>query len=179
MLFRGKQQITICVIGAAIVCVFVVFWFLPLRSKTRAIKQAKAERALSIAKGAADSKRMPLLKEQLLELQSELGDYEANIPEQRALGAFLHKLAVLMNEYNLKDQVIAPGEEVEADKFNCIPVNMQCKGKLAQIFEFYRRLQTLDRLIRIEQVKLSNDSDYNGQVSMETRAIIYYRAKIG
>lgn len=179
MLFRERQQIMICIIAVVIVGVFVLNRYLPLRRRTKAIKQTIAAQTLTIAKGAADSKRMPLLKEQLLELQSELGDYEANIPEQRALGAFLHKLAVLMNEYNLKDQVIAPGEEVEADKFNCIPVNMQCKGKLAQIFEFYRRLQTLDRLIRIEQVKLSNDSDYNGQVSMETRAIIYYRAKIG
>lgn len=179
MLFRERQQIMICIIAVVMVGVFVLNRYLPLRRRTKAIKQTIAAQTLTIAKGAADSKRMPLLKEQLLELQSELGDYEANIPEQRALGAFLHKLAVLMNEYNLKDQVIAPGEEVEADKFNCIPVNMQCKGKLAQIFEFYRRLQTLDRLIRIEQVKLSNDSDYNGQVSMETRAIIYYRAKIG
>lgn len=179
MLFRERQQIMICIIAVVIVGVFVLNRYLPLRRRTKAIKQTIAAQTLAIAKGAADSKRMPLLKEQLLELQSKLGDYEANIPEQRALGAFLHKLADLMNEYNLKDQVIAPGEEVEADKFNCIPVNMQCKGKLAQIFEFYRRLQTLDRLIRIEQVKLSNDNDYNGQVSMETRAIIYYRAKIG
>lgn len=179
MLFRERQQIMICIIAVVIVGVFVLNRYLPLRRRTKAIKQTIAAQTLTIAKGAADSKRMPLLKDQLLELQSELGDYEANIPEQRALGAFLHKLADLMNEYNLTDQEIAPGEEVEADKFNCIPVNMQCKGKLTQIFEFYRRLQTLDRLIRIEQVKLSNDSDYNGQVSMETRAIIYYRAKIG
>ncbi len=179
MLFRERQQVMICIIAVVIVGVFVLDRYLPLRRRTKAIKQTVAAQTLTIAKGAADSKRMPLLKEQLLELQSELGDYEANIPEQRALGAFLHKLADLMNEYNLKDQVIEPGKEVEADKFNCIPVNMQCKGKLAQIFEFYSRLQTLDRLIRIEQVKLSNDGGYKGQVSMETKAIIYYRAKIG
>jgi hypothetical protein len=40
-------------------------------------------------------------------------------------------------------------------------------------------LQTLDRLIRIEQIKLSNDGKYKGQVSMETKAVIYYRAKVG
>jgi len=84
-----------------------------------------------------------------------------------------------MNEHNLMGQVIAPRKEVKAEKLNCIPVNMQCKGKLAQIFEFYRRLQGLDRLVRIEQVKLTNDSDYDGQVSMEARAVIYYRAKVG
>jgi Tfp pilus assembly protein PilO len=75
--------------------------------------------------------------------------------------------------------VIEPHKEVKGEKLNCIPVNIQCKGKLDRIFEFYRRLQGLDRLVRIEQVKLTNDSDYDGQVTMEARAVIYYSAKVG
>ncbi len=179
MLSRDKQQITICVMAAAIVCVFVAFWYLPLRSEANAIKQAKVERALSIAKGTADARQLPLLKEQLLKLEARLGDYEVNIPEQRAHGVFLGRIADLMKEHDLSEQVITPGKEIEADKFNCIPVSMRCKGELAQISEFYRRLQTLDRLVRIERVKLSNDDNYSGQVSMETDAVVYYRAKVG
>ena len=179
MLFRDKQQITICVIAAVIVCVFVLFGYLPLRSKTIAAKKAKAERALTIAKGTADARQLPLLEEQLLKLEARLGDYEANIPGQRAHGVFLRRLADLMKEHDLSEQVITPGEEIEADRFNCIPVRMQCKGKLAQISEFYRRLQTQDRLVRIEKVKLSNDNSYSGQVNMETEAVVYYRAKVG
>ena len=179
MLFRDKQQITICVIAATIVCVFVLFWYLPLRRKTNAVKQAKAERALAIAKGTADAKQLPLLEEQLLKLKTRLGDYKVNIPGQRAHGVFLHRIADLMKEHDLGEQVITPGEEIEADEFNCIPVSMRCKGELAQISEFYRRVQTLDRLVRIEKVKLSNDNSYSGQVSMETDAVVYYRAKVG
>jgi hypothetical protein len=51
---------------------------------------------------------------------------------------------------------------------------MQCKGRLTQIFEFYKQLQKLDRLVRIEQVKLVNDSSFEGEVSMETKLVIYY-----
>ena len=51
-----------------------------------------------------------------------------------------------------------------------------CKGSLKQIFEFYKALQGLDRLVRIEQVKLVNDNDFSGRVSMHTEAVIYYRA---
>ena len=50
---------------------------------------------------------------------------------------------------------------------------------MAQMSEFYRRLQTQDRLVRIEKVKLSNDNSYSGQVNMETEAVVYYRAKVG
>ena len=80
---------------------------------------------------------------------------------------------------DLKEVEVEAAEEVKADEFNCIPVRIRCKGELAQIFKLYRQFQTLDRLIRIEQVRLSNDNDFNGQVSMETKAIIYYRAKVG
>ena len=75
--------------------------------------------------------------------------------------------------------MIEPHKEIKAENLNCIPVKMQCKGKLYQIFEFFRELQGLDRLVRIEQVKLSNDNDFNGRIDMEARAIIYYRAKVG
>lgn len=179
MFFRDKRQVTICVIGAVIIGVFLIFWFVPLRSKTKAIKQAKTERMFEIAKGTADAAQLPLLKEQLAKFETRLKDYEANIPDQRDHGLFLGGLAELMKEHDLKNQVITPGKEIEADKFNCIPINMRCSGKLTQICGFYRRLQDLDRLVRIEKVKLTNDGNYSGQVSMETDAVVYYRAKVG
>jgi Tfp pilus assembly protein PilO len=179
MFFRERQQITICVVAGVIVCVFMLFGYLPLCKRIEAVNQAKAAQTLAIAQGAADSKRLPLLEEQLLKLQNKLGNYKANIPEQNTFGGFLGSVTDLMNENNLKEQEITPSEKVKADQFNCIPVGIRCKGELTQIFKLYRQLQTLDRLIRIEQVKLSNDGGYKGQVSMETKAIIYYRAKVG
>lgn len=179
MMVRSRQQITIIIIGAAIVCVFVAFWYLPLRSRTNAIKKAKAERAMLIAKGTADARRLPLVEKQLRDLQKTFGDSESSIPGHRDLGQFLRRIADLMKEHDLKNEIVTPGEETEADKFNCIPVRMQCKGELAQISEFYHRLQSLDRLVRIEKVKLTNDENYSGQVTMETEAVVYYRATAG
>jgi Tfp pilus assembly protein PilO len=179
MFFKERQQITICVVAGVVVCVFMLFWYLPLHKKMKAIRQAKAAQSLAIAKGAADSRQIPLMKEQLLELQARLADYEANVPEQNTFGGFLGRIADLMNQNNLKEQEITPGEEIKADRFNCIPVTMCCKGKLEQIFKLYRQLQTLDRLVRVELVKLTNDSNFSGLVSMETKAFIYYRAKAG
>jgi Tfp pilus assembly protein PilO len=179
MNFGQRQQVIICIAAEVVVCVFLLFWYRPLHNQMKTIRQTEAAQALVIAKGTADGKQLPLLKEQLLQLQASLGSYEANIPEKNTFGGFLGRITDLMNQNNLKEQQVTPGEEVKTDKFNCIPVNICCKGELIQIFRFYRQLQTLDRLIRIEQVKLSNDSNYKGQVSMETKAVIYYRAKVG
>jgi len=123
--------------------------------------------------------QLPVLKEQLLKLQEAVGNYEANIPTRRSLGEFLHRIAALMNEHHLTEQLIQPGEEIEAKGLNCIPLNMQCKGRLKQIYEFFSSLQVLDRSIRIEDVKLVNDKDFSGEVRMQTKAFIYYRADSG
>jgi Tfp pilus assembly protein PilO len=179
MLFRERQQITICVVAAVTIGGFMLLRYLPLRSRMKAAEQTRAAQTLAIGKGTADGRQLPLLKEQLLKLRIRLGNYEVNVPNESNVGGFLGSVADLMKEHSLTEQVIEPGEEIEADKFRCIPVRMLCKGKLIQIFEFYQRLQSLDRLVRIEQVKLRNDSDFNGEVSMETKAVIYYRAEIG
>jgi Tfp pilus assembly protein PilO len=172
--FRDKQQIAICAAAVAMVCGFVLLRYLPLQRRMKYIRQVQAAQMLALSKASAESGQIPIIREELLQLQTAVGNFERQIPAQRELGEFLQKIANLMNENNLREQVIQPGKEINAGELNCIPVNMQCKGKLSQIFEFYRRVQGLDRLVRIEHVKLTNDGDFSGEVTMQTEVVIYY-----
>ena len=179
MLFRERKQIAICVAAGAIVAAFVLFCYLPLRQRIKAVEQAKTAQRLAISKASMGKAQMPVLREQLLKLQQTVGNYQASIPAQTDLGVFLQQMADLMSKYNLREQEIAPGKEIVAKKLSCIPVDVQCKGKLAQVFEYYKGMQRLDRLVRIEQIKLVNDSDFSGEVSMQAKVVIYYRPKSG
>lgn len=179
ILFREKRQIAIFAAAAVMICGFVLFRYLPLRRETEFLRQAYAAQMLAIAKASEESRQIPAAREQLLGLQAAVGNYERQIPAQRELGEFLQKIADLMNEHNLKGQMIQPGNEIKTGELNCVPINMQCKGKLSQIFEFYRRLQRLDRLVRIERIKLVNDNDFSGDVVVQTNAVVYYRAESG
>lgn len=179
MLFRERQQFTIFIITAVLVGGFVLFSYLPLRGRMQAVRQIKSSQAHTIAKGDLDNTKLHQIKEQFSKLQGEIENYEARIPKSSDIGLFLHKIAELMNKHSLSEQVIEPYSEIKTDNLNCIPVRMQCKGKLFQIFEFFRELQGLDRLVRIEHVRLSNDNDFKGRIGMESRAIIYYMAKEG
>lgn len=176
MLFRERQQIIICVIAGAMVCGFALFRYLPLRSRMKAVSMERTGQMFVITSASAEGEQLPCLEKQLLELRKRVGNYDAKVPTGRDLGSFLYKITDLMNEQNLKEQLVQPGKEVKADELACIPISMRCKGSLKQIFEFYKSLQGLDRLVRIEQVKLTNDSDFSGRVSMQTEAVIYYMA---
>ena len=175
MLFRERQQILIFIVAGAMVGGFVLFRYLPLRKKMKTVEKTRAAQTLVITNGTARGEQLAALKEELLKLQSAVSGYSRQIPADRELGTFLHRIAGLMSGHNLREQLIEPGEEIEADTLNYIPVNIRCKGRLKQIFGFYKSLQGLERLVRIEQVKLVNENNFSGEISMQTQAVVYYR----
>ena len=176
MLFRERQQILICVAAVAIVGGFALFRYLPLRKRLQAIEERRTAQKLALAKAETAKQQLPLLAEQLQKTQEEIGDYDAKIPRERNhLGVFLQQVTNLMNEHDLRENVIEPGQEIKADGLQCIPVDIRCKGRMDRIFKFYKRMQGLNRLVRIEHVKLNNDSSFSGEVNMQTKAVVYYR----
>ncbi len=177
MLFRERKQMVIFVAAGAAAVAFMLFRYLPLRQRLKVVEQAKAAQALVISRASMEKEQMPVLIERLLTLQQVVGNYQARIPAETDLGVFLQQIADLMSRHNLREQVIVPHKEIAVKELKCIPVDMQCKGKLAQVFEFYKRMQKLDRLVRIESVKLLNDKDFSGEVSMQSKVVIYYRSQ--
>jgi Tfp pilus assembly protein PilO len=177
MLFQERKQIVICISAGMIVAAFVLFRYLPLRQRIKAVEREKTAQTHAINKASMERVKLQLLKEQLLSLQTTVENYKANIPVKNDFGVFLQQIADLMGKHNLKEQVIAPGKEIAVKGLNCIPVDMRCKGTLAQVFEFQKQMQRLDRLVRIEHIELVNDSDFTGEVSLQTKVVIYYRPK--
>jgi len=173
-MFRDTQQIVVCILAGGMVAGFVVFRYLPLRKKMQAVNEARAAQVLAVGKVRAESEQLPAFEQRLKQLNNKVGDFDAKIPNHRDIGAFLHEIAELMNEHNLRNQQIQPGNEAESEGLHCIPVSMSCKGKLSHVFDFFVSLQSLGRLVRIERVRLQNDTEFSGDLSMHTEAVIYY-----
>jgi len=177
-LIRERKQIVIIITTVLLAGGFVLFSYMPIQKKIQYVKQLKNEQILTIARGRADGSQMSLVEEQLLSLQTELENYQTSIPAQRELGSFVQQIADLMKQSNLKEQQITPGQEIQKDELSCIPVRIQCKGRLSEVFNFSRQLQSLGRHIRIETAKFENDEQYNGIVNLDTEIVIYYRTNI-
>lgn len=175
MFFRDRRQLIIFIAAGAVVAGFVFFRYLPLKRKIKAVEKKKAEYVITLGKATAEGKQMAALKTQLAKMQTVAGNYNQQVPSDRDLGGFLHTIAKLMSAHELKNQMVQPAEEIEVKNLYCIPILMQCKGGLSEIFAFYKSLQELDRLVRIEQVNLDNKDDFDGEVRMRTKATIYYR----
>jgi len=170
-----RQQLGIFAAFVVMIAIFAMQQYGPLHSRTHAIEQVKAAQLSAGMKTDEQAKKLPTLKTQLVQMQAQVGNYEAKIPTDRKLGTFLQEIADVMNKHNLSEQVVQPESEMQADTLMCVPVRIQCKGTAGQMFEFFKSLRNVERLIRIEQVQLKNTLELNGLVTLDARVNIYYR----
>ncbi len=171
---KEKQQMVILIVAAAMVAAFVLGRYLPLLAKKKAALRQLKEQSAVIEKGEADRRILPGLTEQLAHDASAIANYDAQVPAQRQLGEFLETISAAMREYKLVETLIQPGQEKQAASLGVIPLDIRCKGTLDQLFRFYTALQRMPRAVRIGEVNLANDRNYEGMVTMNAKAAIYY-----
>ena len=173
---KQNKQVVILVTAALLICGFIFLRLIPLHSQGESLEKKQSEQQALIAQAYTKAMQMSNNVNQLNDLRQQLDDYDLKVPAQADLGQFLGEIASLMDEHQLTEQMIEPQQEIQTEKLNCIPVTMKCKGRLVQIRAFYQSLQKLDRTVRIEKFKLSNDRELTGMVIMETEAVIYHKA---
>jgi len=168
-----KQQIWVYIIAGLFVCDFVACGYLPSRQRLSSLERVSAQQRKTIATAAAQSAELPGLERRLREMKKAVEGFDLRVPADRALGTFLQQIAGIMKDCGLGEQVVLPGKEVKTEGLNCVPVHVACKGTLTDIFRFFTKLQSLDRLVRIEKVAMDNDLDLTGQISVQVEAAIF------
>jgi len=157
--------------------VFLTLQYLPTVRKAKAYKVENLRLVTENSHAHAQLDELPTIFELIAKAKEDVGDYDAKIPHGRSHGAFLQQIANIMQKHELKELVIQPGSEVKMSKFSRIPILIRCNGKMSQIFKFFKSLESFDRIIKIEDVSFKNSEDYNGQMSLEMKANIFYRVK--
>lgn len=175
-IIKSKQFVmSIAVVVLAVA--FVFFQFLPLNKKARDLNAANT---VLISENTAANARievLPQLNKQIEEMKQQIGDFDAKIPLGRSHGVFLQELAEVMQQRGLTEFVTQPGAEIETSQLCGIPVDIRCRGKLVQIFEFFKALESFERVVRVEEVTLNNDTKLEGIVTLNARVKIFYRTQ--
>jgi Tfp pilus assembly protein PilO len=172
-LSRRKQQMWVYIIAGLFVCDFVLCGYIPSHQRLTTLQRTRAQQKQLIDMAAAQSAELPGLERRLRGMEKAVEGFDVRVPGDRALGTFLQQMAGMMTDCRLAEQVVLPGKEWKTDELNCVPVHVACKGTLTDIFDFFKKLQTSDRLVRLEKVVLENDTDLTGQVSLQVEAVIF------
>lgn len=179
MRFIDKQQLMIFAVAIVVVVGFVFVRYIPLTSEAKTLEEGRGKLLAENKDLAEKIKQLPDMHSKIKEVKLQIGDYEAKVPQGRAHGLFLEQIADIMDSHGLVEQLVQPGREIRTNLLHRIPVNIQCKGNLAQMFEFFKSLEKLDRVVQIKHIQLSNDDKYTGFLMMRTTVDIYYRSEAG
>lgn len=170
-----KKQVVMSVAVVILATAFVFFQYLPLNKKAGVLKSANA--ALLTENAAADAREnvLPQLLGEIEKLKEEIGNFDAKIPAGRSHGIFLQDITSIMQKAGLDELMVQPGTETETEGLSLIPVYIRCKGRLPQIFEFFKALDKFERIVQIEEVSLTGNAAYDGTITMQAKVNIFYR----
>jgi len=170
-----KTQLSIYVVGAMLMADFVLFGYWPSRQRCGALQQAIAKQQSLVSLAKDRRRQLPALRTHLAQCDQALAEYQDRVPVHQELGSFLQDVSGLMTCHHLQDQVIVPGAEAQVEGLSAVPVTVSCKGRLTDLFGFYRKLASIRRLVQLETIRFTNDPDLGGLVKVEARMVIFCR----
>ncbi len=170
-----KKQTMILVLGAAILTGFAVFQYVPIVQKKLQMRKQVLKHAQSMEQVQQYAGSLPELRQKKAELTEQVTAYSVKIPEGKQFAQLWQQIADVMNDCQLTEQSVRPGKEQTSEELCCIPLSIECTGTLDQMFEFFQSLENFERLVRIEQIDLKNNDDFDTTVKMNATANIYYQ----
>jgi len=170
-----KQQLVILLLGVAVSVGFGVFRYVPIVRQKYALQKQMEQQDQIINEICSFSVLIPELKNQKIQLEEQLLPFEQKVPRGRNLATLWRHVAEVMNKCGLTDQLVQPGVEMKSEQLCSIPLTIECKGSMEQIFSLFQSLEETNRLIRIEQVTLDRGADLNSAVKLKAQASVYYQ----
>ena len=170
-----KKQAMILMLAAVVLLGFGLFRYMPIVRKRMAMKEQMNRQSLSMEQIQNYSRLLPELNQQKKQLEEKLQVSSGKIPEGKQIAQLWQQIAEVMNECKLQDQLVQPETEMKSDELCCIPLRIECKGSLDQMFMFFQMLEAFDRLICFENVQLEKNSDLDAEIKLNAKANIYYQ----
>jgi Tfp pilus assembly protein PilO len=170
-----KKQFVMSIAVVALAIAFVFLQYLPLDKETKGLKAANTKLLAENTAAGVHLEVLPQMYKEIENIKEQVGDFDAKIPVSRLHGLFLQNLTSVMQKHGLGELVVQPGTERETDSLSQIPVYIRCKGKLVQIFKFFKALENFERIIQIEEVGLTANDKFDGSVTMQAKVNIFYR----
>jgi len=170
-----KQQALIILAAVIMVTGFGGLRYLPMFRQKQAMAARMVQQRQEMDEIHTHSCLLPELRHQKKELEEQLGEFTQKIPQGRDFARLWQQIADAMNACRLREQWVQPGAEQAAGRLSCIPLAIECRGSMEQIFAFVKAVEAMDRLMRLDDLKLENGADFAADLKMSARVLVYYQ----
>jgi len=108
------------------------------------------------------TKVVPDLVHQVDAMKKRYKDFDRRLPHRQELGGFLREISAHLGEEKFSDQLIEPGSPTQEDLFHTLPIIMRFKGSYLTSVDFFKRIDRMERLTRIQKLSISRMSKKGG-----------------
>lgn len=171
----GKQLLVTVAVVVLVILVAVVALFMPQQRKLKKLEADTILTQAELSENETKAQMVPALIEQVERMKLLYKDFDQRLPIQDELGGFLETISTHLIDAKLVDQLIERKNPIPGDLFYTLPVVMRLSGNYLDTAEFLRRLDSMERLARVEKMKIHrnpNESD----LDIELQINIYFTA---
>ena len=121
---------------------------------------------------------VPELIKQVGAMRARYKDFDRRLPVRQELGGFLRNISAHLGDEKFSDQLIEPGSPTREDLFHTLPIIMRFKGSYLTSVDFFKRIDEMERLTRIQKLKIARKPAKGGEddskLDIELQLNIYF-----
>ncbi|HAU37240.1 MAG TPA: hypothetical protein DCX07_05935 [Phycisphaerales bacterium] len=157
------------VMGAA-----AAFVYVPQSRKLNELRGEVVSQEEAIKMDLQRAAVVPEIRNQVQEMRSRYINWQRRLPKQKELGQFLREISTQISDQSLSNQVIEPGNPAREELYHTLPIIMKFGGPYPAMAQFLKGLENMERLTRVQRIRIKNDPKKDGEVDVELRLNIYF-----
>ncbi|MEQ1760569.1 MAG: type 4a pilus biogenesis protein PilO [Vicinamibacterales bacterium] len=130
------------------------FYVVPTQASIDARQQNLQVLQAQVARGEAEARSLPQLKQKVKDREAELIRMRAMLPEEKDVADLLRKIQAMATQSNLVIRGFTPQAVANKQMYAEWPIGLQLEGNYHNLGDFLERVSKFDRIINVTAFKI-------------------------
>ena len=167
-------KLVCCAVLLAVV--LVAFWYFAVQGKRdelAAVRKQEITLKESFELKQTEAANLPLLTEQLAQIEESFGDLLKQLPDKAEIESLLIDISQKGLTAGLEFKLFKPGAISESEFYAELPIQIEVLGSYHQFGDFISGISSLPRIVTTHDIKIATSSGKDGGYSMALIAKTY------
>lgn len=150
-----REKVLLFVISIVLpLFLFYKFYFVNAKEKIDHIKSEIGKLDAEIAKYEKIAKEKEELEKKLVMRKNFLNEIQKFLPNEKEIPELLKEIAQRGKKSGLEILVFQPGNEIQKDYYNIIPLSIEVKGPFENVLTFFNEIENMPRLVVLDSANI-------------------------
>lgn len=174
-----KDSLVVFVLFVAMLITAVVVVYIPQGHKIDELTSQIVTNKRELDEQMKRVSAIPDLVRHINAMQKRYSSFNARMPQEQELGAFLEEINDHLSHGDFSGQSIEPGTPTREDLFHTLPIIMKFRGSYLALGRFLEQLDSMERLSRVQKLTIISGKGSkadSSKLEIELHLNIYYTA---